>query len=93
MKFTIAWRNLWRNPRRTFAILLAVVVGVWAMVFFNAFMRGMMDDMVHQQIANMTGHVQVQAPGFFENPAIEKRIHDPDAVEAVLRADLPAGSR
>ena len=40
----MAWRNLWRNHRRTLIMLLAISVGVWAMIFMTALMRGMVDD-------------------------------------------------
>lgn len=93
MNLTIAWRNLWRHPRRTLVILLAVIVGVWAMVFYAAFIRGMMVDMLRQGIANLTGHVQVQAPGFFENPVIDARIRDVATVRDALGSLLPEGAR
>lgn len=93
MKLIIAWRNLWRHTRRTFVILLAMVVGVWAMVFFSAFMRGMMTDMVRQNTSNLTGHIQVQAPGYFENPVIENRIGDFPAVERVVDELVPEDAR
>jgi len=44
--FRLAWRNLWRNHRRTLIMLAAIVIGVWAMIFMTALMRGMVDDMV-----------------------------------------------
>ncbi|MEZ5275745.1 MAG: FtsX-like permease family protein [Opitutaceae bacterium] len=93
MNTLIAWRNLWRNSRRTLVILSAVAVGVWSMVFFSAFMRGMVEDMVQSNIVNLTGHLQVQAPGYFENPVIDYRIHETDPVSRALREILPAGSR
>ena len=43
---TLAWRNLWRNYRRTLIMLLAITVGVWAMIFMTALLRGMVDNMV-----------------------------------------------
>ena len=36
----LAWRNLWRNYRRTLIMLLAIGLGVWAMIFMAAVMRG-----------------------------------------------------
>ena len=42
----LAWRNLWRNHRRTLIMLLAVVLGAWAMIFMTALMRGMVSQMV-----------------------------------------------
>lgn len=89
MKLIIAWRNLWRHKRRTAVILFAMIVGVWAMVFFSAFMRGMMTDMVRQNTSNLTGHIQVQAPGYFENPVIENRIRDFSRVREVVDELVP----
>ena len=92
MQLQLAWRNLWRHPRRTAVILGAIIMGVWAMVFYSAFTRGMVDDMIRNNLANLTGHLQVQAPGFFENPVMENLILDPDPVRGVLTASLPAGA-
>ena len=32
----LAWRNLWRNHRRTIIMLSAISIGVWAMIFIDA---------------------------------------------------------
>ena len=37
---TLAWRNLWRNHRRTIVMLSAIGIGAWAMIFMTALMRG-----------------------------------------------------
>jgi ABC-type lipoprotein release transport system permease subunit len=93
MTFQIAWRNLWRHPRRTILILAAVIVGVWSMLFYSAFIRGLAGQMVRQNIANLTGDLQIQAPGFFENPVLENLLHTPAPARAALKEVLPAGSR
>ena len=40
----LAWRNLWRNHRRTLIMLMAVTLGTWAMIFMTALMRGMVTE-------------------------------------------------
>ena len=37
--FLLAWRNLWRNHRRTLIMLAAITVGVWAMMFMTSVVR------------------------------------------------------
>ena len=59
MDFQIAWRNIWRNPRRTAVILIAVVIGLWSMVFLGALMRGIIEGMIKNGIDTLTGHVQI----------------------------------
>jgi len=64
----LAWRNLWRNYRRTLIMLLAIALGAWAMIFMTALLRGMVDDMVKQGIAALPGHVQVHAAAYRDDP-------------------------
>ncbi len=73
----LAWRNLWRNHRRTLIMLTAVVVGAWAMIFMTALMRGMVDDMVKDGIRTLPGHVQVHHPDFRDDPSVANSIAPP----------------
>jgi len=74
----LAWRNLWRNYRRTLIMLLAIALGVWAMIFMTALMRGMVDDMVSQGVAALPGHVQVHAASYRDDPSITHSMPAPD---------------
>ena len=74
----LAWRNLWRNLRRTTIMLAAVVVGVWAMIFMIALMRGMVDDMLLDGIRSLPGHVQIHHPAFRDDPTINNLLPTPD---------------
>jgi len=75
--FRLAWRNLWRNHRRTLIMLAAIVVGVWAMIFMTALMRGMVDEMVRDGISVLPGHVQIHDPAFRDDPTISNSIAPP----------------
>jgi len=82
--FTLAWRNLWRNHRRTLIMLSAITVGVWAMIFMTALMRGMVDDMLLNGIRNLPGEVQIHHPNYRDDPSINNSIDTPD--EKLLKA-------
>ena len=75
----LAWRNLWRNHRRTLIMIGAVTVGVWAMVFMTALMRGMVSDMMQDGVRNLPGHVQVHDPRFRDDPSVVNLISVPDS--------------
>jgi ABC-type lipoprotein release transport system permease subunit len=92
MDFKIAWRNIWRNPRRTSVILLAVVIGVWSMVFLGALMRGILEGMIHNGIDTLTGHIQIHQSKYPDDPSVDHRIADPAAIEQILRNHLPQDS-
>jgi ABC-type lipoprotein release transport system permease subunit len=89
----LAWRNIWRNPKRTAIILIAVFIGVWTMIFLGGTMSGMYDSMVENALSTLTGHIQIHHPGFRNDPVVENRMPDPAFVERVLDKTLPKGSR
>ena len=67
---TLAWRNLWRNHRRTTIMLLAIGLGVWAMIVLTALLRGMVDDMVNRSINSLPGHLQIHRDEYLIDPNI-----------------------
>jgi len=75
----LAWRNLWRNHRRTLIMLLAVVLGTWAMIFMTALMRGMVSQMVADGISALPGHVQAHHPNYRDDPSVANLIAVSDA--------------
>ena len=75
----LAWRNLWRNHRRTLIMLSAVIVGVWAMIFMTALTMGMVNDMIEDSISVLPGHVQVHHPDYLDDPNIVNLLPMPDA--------------
>ena len=73
----LAWRNLWRYPRRTIIILFAIAIGVWSMLSLAAFMRGMMEQYVNNAIGNLVAHIQIHAPSYRDDPVIEHSMPPP----------------
>ncbi len=88
----LSWRNLWRNYRRTGIMLGAIAVGVWAMIFMTALMRGMVDDMLLQGIRNLPGHIQIQHPAYLDDPNVSNSIDEPrgELLEALDRSGARA---
>lgn len=64
--WTIAWRDLGRNRRRSFFTLLAVALGLTLLIFINGLIAGVMGDAVENNIRLRTGHVQLRAPTYEE---------------------------
>ena len=89
--FRLAWRNVLRNRRRTAVILVAVAVGLWAMLVFAAFTRGWSDDVRRNAIRTLTGHLQIHAPGYLDDPSVDRATAPPDeALRAVLDGEAVA---
>ena len=75
----LAWRNLWRNHRRTIIMISAVTIGVWAMIFMTALMRGMVNEMLRDGIQALPGHVQLHHPDFRDDPSVNNLVPAADA--------------
>jgi ABC-type lipoprotein release transport system permease subunit len=83
----LAWRNLWRNYRRTLIMLAAIVLGVWAMILFSALMRGILTEMVQSGLRVLPGEVQIHHPEFRDDPSVANSIAMPEGkLLAVLNA-------
>ena len=66
----LAWRNLWRNPRRTVITLIVVSVGLWSVLFFNAFLVAWGDSRKDEVLGQMISSGQIHAPGYMDDPNI-----------------------
>jgi ABC-type lipoprotein release transport system permease subunit len=97
----LAWRNLWRNHRRTIIMLGAISIGAWAMIFLTALTQGMVTDMVEDGLAVLPGHVQVHHPDYRDDPTVsnlvpvpdselERRFQDADVLAWATRVKVPA---
>jgi len=61
---TMAWRNLWRNWRRTVIALIAVVLGLTLLLLFDGFIKGSDQAIFGNAVKLYGGNIQVHAPGF-----------------------------
>lgn len=87
MLLRLAWRNLWRNHRRTAIMLGAIVIGSWAMIFMTALTRGMITDMLQHGIEALPGHVQIHDPGYRDDPSVARLLPITDTELAARFAD------
>jgi putative ABC transport system permease protein len=85
----MAWRNIWRHPRRTLLTTLAIAFACVLLIFMLSFQLGSYEAMINASIKIHTGHLQVQAEGYQEKKNIRRVIEDPQAVQRVL-ATIPA---
>jgi putative ABC transport system permease protein len=70
----LAWRNLWRNRRRTWLTVGAMVFSNILLVFLISLQLGSYDMMIEATLRAFTGHLQVQHRGYHEQPKIRRSI-------------------
>ncbi len=54
-----AWRNIWRNKRRTFLTLTAIVVGVFSIVFAKSYITGILSGASDTIVRTQIGHIRI----------------------------------
>lgn len=64
--WTIAYRDLLRNRRRSILTLLAVALGLAMLMVFNGLVAGVWEDALQNSIRLRTGHLQFRAPSYEE---------------------------
>ena len=79
----LAWRNLWRQPRRTWLTIGAMVFSNALLVFVMSLQFGTYELMIDNTLKAFTGHYQVQAPRYKDDakmrqvvPGAEQIAHD-----------------
>jgi ABC-type lipoprotein release transport system permease subunit len=74
MIIKLAWRNIFRNKRRTLLSVLAIGVGLAAMMFADALIVSLGETMVSSATENFSGNAQIHQEGFVKNFDVEKVI-------------------
>ncbi len=88
----MAWRNVWRNQRRTTVTIGAMTFALFMMILYAGLMDGYLLGMERAILDLEVGDVQIFAGDFRENPSLYTTIDDPEAVLAPLVAQGFAAS-
>ena len=85
----LAWRNLWRQPRRTWLTTGAMVFSNTLLVFMISLQFGMYGLMIDNTLQAYSGHLQVQAPGYIDDQKMRQTVADIVPLAERLRAEFP----
>ena len=88
INFRMAWRNLWRHRRRTWLTTAAMVFSNILLVFMISLQYGTYDMMINNTLSVLSGHVQVQAPAYHDDPRMRFSIADVAPLAGQLRRQL-----
>jgi putative ABC transport system permease protein len=83
---SMAWRNVWRNKRRSLLTVTAIALGLT----FNIFMRGIGDGFHEQMVDNSVraeiGHIEIHRTGYHSDPGLNKTLPDPQGVARAIQS-------
>ncbi len=69
-KFLMAWKNLWRNKRRTFITVGSIFFGVLLSTMMSSMQDGTYGNMIDMSVKLSSGYLQIQHPDYNESKSI-----------------------
>jgi len=83
----LAWRNLWRNRRRTLITAASIFFAIFFAIGMRSFQLGSYDHMIKQVIEAYTGYLQVQQSDYLDDPGIDNVFEAKPELLKQLEAD------
>jgi len=80
----IAWRNIWRNKRRSFLTLMAVASACTLLIFMMAMQKGSYASMIRNTVSAQSGHIQVQHVDYLADGSLTSVVSSPGEVMAAV---------
>ena len=87
MLLKMAWRNLFRNKRRTFIAGTAIGIGLASLIFVDALIIGMKENMIDSATESFTGEAQIHRQDYQESRDVDMTLQNADSVMSALSRD------
>lgn len=81
---TLAWRNIWRNKRRSIITISSVLFAVLCAVMFYAMEKGTYERMIDTMVRYSYGYVQIQDVLYEDEPSMDNALLFDENVESAL---------
>lgn len=82
---TLAWRNLWRNRRRTGITITSVLVAVLLSTLMQSMQYGSYERMIHNLTGFFMGSMQVQQASYWEEQTVDNSLEASDSLQQAIR--------
>jgi putative ABC transport system permease protein len=82
--FKIAWRNLWRNKRRTLLTITSVLFALFLALIMRSMQLGSYSSMVASAVKSTTGYIQVHEKGYWEDKCIDNTFETSDSLQRLI---------
>ena len=83
MLLKLAWRNIWRNRRRTLITASSIAFAVLFCGFMGAIEEGGWDNMINNVVSSYTGNIQIHKKGYWDNPSINDLIEYDETLKSL----------
>ena len=84
LTFRIAWRNIFRQKRRTILTVLTMFGGFTLSAISIGWADGTYNKIIDMFTRNRLGHIQIHAEGYLDKPSLYKKIDNYEAIGRVI---------
>ncbi len=85
MLIKLAWRNLWRNKRRTWITIASIFFSVILAFLMGSMQEGSYNNMIENVAGFYSGYAQIQHQDYWEQKSLEKTFVYTDALKQTLK--------
>ena len=83
----LAWRNIWRNKRRTLITAASVFFAIFFALIMRALQLGSYSNMIDNAVTLYSGHLQIHDRGYWDNKSINRTLVITDELMQTLRSE------
>ena len=67
----LAWRNVWRNKRRTLITVASIMFALFFAIIMRGFQTGSYSKMKENAIESYSGYLQIHKKGYWDDKKID----------------------
>lgn len=86
MYLTLAWRNIWRNKRRSIITILSITFAVLLACIMRSMQLGSYERMISNAAQFYTGYVQVHKNGYWDDKMLDKSFDNNNDLLALIES-------
>ncbi len=83
----MAWRNIWRNKKRTLLTMFSIFMAVFLSLFTRSMQVGSYANMITNAVKLSTGYIQIHAKDYWENKSINETFVESKFINDILDKD------
>jgi len=84
MYFKMAWRNIWRNKRRTFITMASVFFAVILAIIMRSTITGVFEKMISDVVGLSSGYIQVHQKGYWNERSVDNTFTENNKLDNLL---------
>lgn len=80
----LAWRNIWRNKRRSILTIIAISFATLAAIAMRGLQLGTYEENIKNAVEQFTGYIQIQHKEYKNEPSLNKTVRLTDELKSYL---------